>query len=216
MEKKALRVLVVVSIVLFLVAIFSTTRNCRLRDRANFWKGHYDAQMEVSRDLAKENRVGKKAYESRIDELNGMVDSINTVNAELEMKLAVSDSKTEELAETEAILRDRVFDLDTAQMLVITLTASRDEWINKFNLSQQQLAEADKMNFALSEKYEASAGRINFLEGYIDELQDFIDVTKKNWNICEKRRKQTKTWGTIKTLAIGALGGYLVYQAVKK
>ena len=216
MEKKVIRVLVIILIIALIVVTLSINRSCRLKEKASFWSGHYEAQIEVNKDLAKENREGKKTYENRINELNGMIDSANTVNAELEMRMATADRRTETLAETEVELRARELDLDTARELIANLTASRNEWIKKLNLSQEQLDVAEDINFALSEKYEASVNRIVFLEGVILNKDNLIFSLNKNWKTAEKRRRQSKTWGTVKTLGIVALSAYAGYKTLKK
>ncbi len=188
----------------------------RDRDKADPWRDRYDALVRVDAQLRVDNAKDKEAYETKIGELQGMIDSSATIIADLEFKKATADKTIDRLSEREEELRATELTLKSAKELIDNLTNSRDQWIEKFNLAERQLAETESIVFAVSEKYEASVQRIAHLEGYVSEQQKLIDNLNANWKACEIKKGRAKTWGTLKTVAVGCLSGYVLYKTLSK
>jgi len=208
---------IVVALIILVTIGAMTLWMTRDRDKTDPWKDKYDALVRVDTQLKIDNEADKEAYETKIGELNGMIDSSATIIADLEFKKATADKTIDRLALREKELRGEAeLTLKSAKELIDNLTNSRDQWIAKFNLAEHQLAEAENINFAVSEKYEASVQRIVHLEGYVSEQKKLIDNLNTNWKICEVKKGRAKTWGTLKTVAIGCLSGYVAYKVVSK
>jgi len=133
---------------IILASFYVCCDRAKLVDRINVEKGKYEAYRQIT--IANEEISAKYIKEqlAKIDELNGHIDSANTVIATLQ-------AHQEQANGTIGSLNDKLAQAQTDAEKVPILTALVQEWIGKFNLAQATIAEKDKIIFSLTEKYQA-------------------------------------------------------------
>ncbi|MDD5007267.1 MAG: hypothetical protein PHC68_02555 [Syntrophorhabdaceae bacterium] len=136
--------------ILFIVlaSFYVCCDRAKLVNAINVEKGKYEAYRKIT--IANEEISAKYIKEqlAKIDELNGHIDSANTVIATLQ-------AHQEQANGTIGSLNDKLAQAQTDAEKVPILTALVQEWIGKFNLAQATIAEKDKIIFSLTEKYQA-------------------------------------------------------------
>ena len=151
--------------------------------------------------------VDKKVHEEKINELNGAIDSANTVIARLEEKDIGKSDKIREL-------ENKYKNLETDTERVNNLEAQVESWKTRFSISQDKIAEKDKIIFSLQDKYQSELNmRVDcekllktFLESQAirDEL-----IAELNKKLRSKQRASVLERGVglvvIAALAYGAL-----------
>jgi len=165
MKINGLTIGLLIALVILLICNF---RSCNINDaeiaRLETVVESRDAQLE-EKDKAYE--ANKKAHEEKINELNGTIDSANTVIAKIEEEQVVKDERIAELIKEDEELEDYKLKYEN-------MTTQRDDWIAKFNLSEDNLVEKDKIIFSINEKYEAEK------KLRIDGAESLIEEHKKN------------------------------------
>ena len=144
-------------VALALLSIFLIARNCRLSPKINRLEGQIASQQKLidyGEKTLRENeralKLERRNHDERVAELNGMVDSSNTVIARLTEKDKTKAERIEELEEL-------VSQSPTAEEKIEYLTTLSAEWKERFTLCTQAVGEKDKIIFSLQEKYEAES-----------------------------------------------------------
>ena len=137
-------------VILVLLAIFLTVRNCRLSPNINRLEGRIALQDEVIekgdnvlREAGRALREAEKTHDKRLAELNGLVDSSNTVIARLMEEDKSKEKRIEELEE-------ELPKLSTAEEKIEYWKTWGTEWKERFTLCIQVTDEKDKIIFSLS------------------------------------------------------------------
>ena len=133
---------------LFLVWQIGTCKYKKLEAEGNVLKGKWEQQVKdyEENDMKRSKLI--REHEAKIDELNGMVDSSNTVISNLATEDKRKLSRTRTLEEAADSLDDTEY-----VARIANLEKQVSVWKDRFNLCQQGIAEKDKIIFALNEKY---------------------------------------------------------------
>lgn len=135
--------------VLFIFSLFYVVCDrTKLEHKISYLAGQIAEQKKIT--LAGETVSAKVIKEqlAKIDELNGAIDSANTVIVDLEKGQTKAGNTIVKLNDTLAQAKTDAEKVPILESLV-------KEWSNKFSLAQNQLAEKDKIIFSLTEKYES-------------------------------------------------------------
>lgn len=144
MKINGLTIGLLVALVILLIYNF---RSCNVNDaeiaRLEAIVESKDVQLE---EKSKAYEADKKAHEEKINELNGAIDSANTVIAKLEEK---DVDKSKEIKE----LEDGYKNLEKDAEKIYNLQEQIDNWKIRFSIAQDKIAEKDKIIFSLQKKY---------------------------------------------------------------
>jgi len=219
MDKKYLKIAV---IALAILAIFLIAKSCKLSPKINKLQGEIalrdtlieegdKALSEVGRALEQ----ASKSHEKRLAELNGLIDSSNTVIARLEEEGHHKTERIEELEETFP-------QLSTAEEKIEYWKTWGTEWKEQFQLCSQVVVEKDKIIFSLTEKYEAEQTirlsveqSLNLTEKQLLLLQAQVhEISSLNQTLIRKFR-WSKSVRTGTTLAFVGVVAYLFLRPLK-
>ncbi len=198
-------------LIAFIILLVYNLRSCNINDaeiaRLEAVVESKDVQL-AEKDKAYE--ADKKAHEEKINELNGAVDSANTVIAKIEEEQIVKDDRIAELMKEDEQLEDY-------EPKYYKMKDQRDEWIAKFNLSEDNLAEKDKVIFSLNEKYEAEKKlRIDGAESLIAEHKKNIEDRDELIAELKHRLKIRQRANTFeRTIGLAVIAA-LAYSALSK
>ena len=211
---KTFKLLAAWVIMIIILAVAGTYRNCRVNDRI----AEYKRELKLAKDSAE---VARKVYDdvlkvrdSEIKRLNVIITDASLVVTELEGDIAGRDVNIARLnkalallpnVETVVILRERVE----------ILTETVEQWKEKFVLSEAIIAQKDTQIFALSEKYNqehrahiALTVAYDELSGYSGKLVDFNKELRIAYN-------RSRFGGTLKSGGLIAAGIVIVYTILK-
>lgn len=201
--------LVVGLLIALVILLIYNFRSCNINDaeiaRLEAVVVSRDAQL-AEKDKAYED--DKKAHEDKIAKLDGAIDSANTVIARLEEEQVAKDEKIEELEKEDEQLEDY-------EPKYYNMKKQRDEWMAKFNLSENKSVEKDKIIFSINEKYEAEKKlRIDGAEALIKKHKQ--NIKDRDKLIAElKHRLKTKRRASALERTIGlAIVACLAYAAL--
>ncbi len=121
--------------------------NKDLGQQAELLQQKIDGQGTIIKEKSAEYIHLQRETGEKIAELNGMVDSSNTVIAHKEEEIATQDDKLGELREAQKILINDRDIIENLKQQIFLLD-------KKFTLARSELREKDKVIFALNEKYE--------------------------------------------------------------
>ena len=201
-------------IMIIILAVAGTYRNCRVNDRI----AEYKRELRLAKDSA---GVARKVYDdvlkvrdSEIKRLNVIITDASLVVTELEGDIAGRDVNIARLNRALALLPN----VDTVVILrerVDILTETVEQWKEKFVLSAAIIAQKDTQIFALSAKYEqehrahiALTVAYNELHEYNQGLVRFNTELKIAYN-------QNRLFGTLKSGGLIAAGIVIVYTILK-
>lgn len=201
-------------IMIIILAVAGTYRNCRVNDRI----AEYKRELRLVKDSAE---VARKVYDdvlkvrdSEIKRLNVIIADASLVVTELEGDIAGRDVNIARLNGALALLPN----VDTVVILrerVDILTETVEQWKEKFVLSEAIIAQKDTQIFALSEKYNqehrahiALTVAYNELHEYNQGLVRFNTELKIAYN-------QNRLFGTLKSGGLIAAGIVIVYTILK-
>lgn len=206
--KANLKWVIILFIVLFL---FFQIRGCR-EAKLNYEIGRLEAKVEAGEAalLVKDKFMEKaqKEHDEKIAELNGMIDSAQTVIMNLE-------GKDKELAGALQGLETAELTLIEKGELIVNLRSQISIWRERFDLSQKTIAEKDKIIFSLTEKYESE-----------HRLRLEISADKESWKVqyfelkglndfYQDQIKKQKRESRLERIGMGVLAGLAAYVILK-
>ena len=217
MDKKKLTIIIVGLVIL---AMFLTLRNCKLTPEIGRQQGVIEAGNETIREQDatiktkdKAYRDAEKAHEKRLAELNGLIDSSNTVIARLEEEDNKSNVRIEELEEL--ISQPSTSEEKIENMEKLTL-----ELKNRFSICQQTITEKDAVIFSLSEKYESVLLLLPPLEAQVEAYrkgrQENLSQLKHYRQLSQKLSRQLRWNKSLRTGSILLSVGLTAYMLLNK
>ena len=217
MDKKYLKIAIVA---LAILTIFLMARSCKLSPKVNRLQGEIALRDELiakgSEDLKasdKSLRDAEKAHSKKIGELNGNIDSANTVIE----RLGESDkAKAKRIRDLEATLPN----LNTVEEQIAYYTTWGQEWKDRFSLCQQTIGEKDKIIFSLNQKYEAgelilsqTSESLTLHKNQIYQLETQVETLSSLSQTLKRRLRQSKV---VRTGAVLAFASAVAYVLLRK
>jgi len=209
--------LLIIFAVAFAVCLFLVVRDCNDSPDAEIdrLKGEVaekdkqierrDAQLKIKNEALEEI---KEDYEEKISELNGAIDSANTI---IENVTVESDARLEDLEKKDSELTDYKDKYEN-------MTAQRDEWKNKFTLV---VREKDSVIASAQKKFEEERDLRETTEIVLSDhkiaLVERDDALASRDELIESLEKKLRTrnrWRTLERLAFLSLSGVLLYGAI--
>lgn len=218
--EKIIKWMGIIMVAMLVVIIALTTRNCKSLPEIGELRGEIalrDTLIEGGRqDLKTADRqlaLERKAHDRLMGELNGMIDSSNTVIARLMEEDAVSERR---IGELEALHPES----PTEEEIIDNWQERTELWKNRFSLCQAVIVEKDTIIFSLSQKYEAESQLRSRVEGLlggyktqVSLLETQLHSTASLTATLERKLKYNKS---VKTVSVLAFVGAVVYLLVQK
>ena len=191
---------------ILLIAIFMLTKSCGVNEKAEYWKGQYDALKEIT-DVESDKLL------SDINKLNGVIES---AQKEIEMLIVTRVDQERRIL----LLSTQREDLVTAEPeqpelesepLVINLRAQ----IEKMSLiiyEQEQIIQGnDKIIFSLKEQYSAQLKITEDYQKLYENEKRLHSLTVKRLSVTENRVRGLRFGHSLKNAGFVIVIGTLVY-----
>ncbi len=184
-------------------------RSCKLTDRLSVTTGELNVVRANNEMLAKEALKERAALTEKIEYETKKVVLLSDELKRKDAKIDNLTKRTKDLEATYPTLPD-----DTAK--IQNLTAQVIAWKEQFNLSDAKCRDYEGIVFALTNKYElqvtiSDTWKSQF-EGEVKAgalKDDAITLLKRDLRVA-------RLFGTVKTTAVLALGGFVIYNLIKK
>lgn len=213
-KKDSIKLAIIGGLVL-LTLIFSV-RACRVGDRLTKMEGEYNALKAVHQTTVQD---ANKRIAEQTRQIAALDDHIAILNGQIERGEALIEASDSQLAdlETELVdLRAREESVASLRTEVVNLESQLNIWKEKFTLAQGIIANKDGIIFSLSQKYDAQVVITDQYKKMYSDVQKLHDNLAAQLGITKRKLKSSKVISTIKTVGLGAVGGFLVYSLVKK
>ncbi len=195
-------------------------RNCRPLPQIGELKGEIalrDTLIEGGRqDLETAGRqlaLERKAHDRLMGELNGMIDSSNTVIALLTEEDAV---KARRIGELEALHPES----PTEEEIIDNWQERTELWKNRFSLCQGVIVEKDVIIFSLQEKYAAELQLNLQVESLLGDYKSQVSLLETQLHSTDSLtatlERKLRANKAMKTGAVLAFVGVVVYVLVRK
>ena len=202
--KKIDFVLISIIIILFVSFVASLKKSNDLNSENQELKiKEADLEIRLKETDAKANEIIDQ-YEKRIAELQGNIDSSNTVISNLGGESSVLEAKIKSLERVQETITDK-------DELIQNLQSQVNLWKERFSLAQAEIEEKDKIIFSLTEQYESAKGIIIKKDKQILSRDELLTIKDLRIAGLEKQIEHDKLWNTIKTYGFY---GSLIYIGI--
>ena len=195
--------------VLLILVLFFVTRACSISDKYAQLKGTY----ETYRVLAKaDNAIAKKTIEEQTKKIGQLTKDIADSEKVVESKkkdVQQLDGKVKDLEAKYALLEDKDAKIEN-------LTEQVGVWQSKFSLAMEMVAEQDKVIFSLKEKYNAQLDISGEYKGMYEREVSLHKISRDLLSMAENKLRARGLFSNVKSVAVVALGGYIVYTLVRR
>ena len=177
-----------------------SSENAELRDR----------EIELQNDLQHQDQISKEAiaeYEKKIAELNGNIDSSNTI-------IAGIGEKDEALADRTKRLEAARREITNKDALISNLEQQVETWRARFSLAQDTIAEKDKIIFSLTDKYEIQLKITKEREAQILARDNLLEIKDLRIAGLEKQIARDHFWSKAKSYALVGTLGYVLIDII--
>ena len=213
MKKQVIQYAIFGIILVILCAV--VVKSCTITDRYSKLLGEFTTLKGIATENARiaEERIGSAL--ATIDNLTGDNEEL-TKHIELtESELVNTDEDVVRLEGELVTIRHQAETIPNLREQVVNLEGQLNIWKDKFTLATKIIADKDAIIFNMIDQYELQLG---VSAEYKDLYETQIQLTDRGYtllNIAERKIRTARFGGTIKTIAIGAIGGYMAYQLVK-
>jgi len=201
--------LTVVLLIGFVVCLVIIFRSCQYDPGAEIGrlKGEIEARDEQIK-MKEQGLAEIKADRDRIEaEMNGAIDSANSVIANLEAKDEEQKNKIDGLKEEYMLLQEQAQRLDNLKEQV-------SAWKQRFDLAQKKLTEKDEIIFSLTQKYNKELELRKVTEIVLGDYKQQALVRNELISELERKLRHKNRWQTLERLAFLAIAGLLTYQTL--
>ena len=195
-----LKVLGYIALATLCLSFFLSLKECGDKRAENAMLKGREAElmrmMEVNDKEAAKKIVG---YEERIAELQGHIDSNETI-------IVANEGKDKELAERLLELKHAENALRDKDEVILNLRAQVETWQNRFSLAQDTISEQGKAIFSLKEQNALQVKITLEKDGQILSRDELLKVRAIRIAGLEAELKKERAWGAVKKyVALGAL-----------
>jgi len=197
--------------ILIICITFFLTRACYKRDtNYDVLKGQYNLLQTETNALIKVSQKEITEYQNTIAERDTRIKEISAT-------VAVKNKKIQDLHIATQNLEDTL-DFDTQisnEDKIVNLQKQVEAWKDKFAIISTIVKDKDEIIFNLQEKYNTQLKiSLNYKEMY-ERSQQLVLLADKRLKLADKKIRNARLGSTVKTIALGAVGGYLIYKVVK-
>ena len=194
--------------VVLVFAIIFLSRSCRLTDRYSELRGAYNTLKERA-------EIDKKELTQTIMDNELRQRELDEVITGLEKKVAEKNKKIGQLTNEIGQLEGEFEALPTLEEKITNLQRQVSLWKDNFSLAQGIITDKDQEIFSMKEKYNQQLTVIEvYKKNYNGEVR-LREMAELRIEMAEKKLRSSKTWNTVKTMAIVALAGGLAYQLIR-
>ena len=183
----------------------------RIRDKASVVAGQYEEALT-------QERVNGKALTLQIAKANEVVAQKNTIIAE---KNAAIGHLTNAIGRKDSDLTQLVQKMHRLEVngdlpaQVANLKAQIAAWSSKFTLAQAVIAEKDKVISAWAAKFNAQVVISESWKAKYDAECRIRHLAEQGWKASESKLRWTRVMGNIKSGAVIAAAGYIIFNAIQ-
>ena len=200
---------------LIALTCFFLVRSCAITDRYSKLLGEYT----TIKGIATENA---RIAEERIESALATIDNLTSDNEKLNLHISESVGDITQLDNNISTLENQLDELrgneQTISNLgeqVVNLEGQVNIWKDKFTLSTKIIADKDAIIFNLNQQYRLQLGVSAEYKELYESQRDVVGKCNTLLNMSHRKLRTAKFGGTIKTIAIGAIGGYVAYTMIK-
>ena len=216
--------------ILIICITFFLTRACYKRDtNYDVLKGQYNLLQTETNALIKVSQKEITEYQNTIAERDTRIKEISAT-------VAVKNKKIQDLHIATQNLEDTLdfYTLIPNEDKIVNLQKQVKVWKKKFTISESIIKDLGQpieyydehgvkkikypegsITFNLQEKYNTQLKiSLNYKEMY-EKSQRLVLLADKRLKLADKKIRNARLGSTVKTIALGAVGGYLIYKVVK-
>ena len=197
--------------ILIICITFFLTRACYKRDtNYDVLKGQYNLLQTETNALIKVSQKEITEYQNTIAERDTRIKEISAT-------VAVKNKKIQDLHIATQNLEDTLdfYTLIPNEDKIVNLRKQVEAWKDKFAIISTIVKDKDEIIFNLQEKYNTQLKiSLNYKEMY-ERSQQLVLLADKRLKLADKKIRNARLGSTVKTIALGAVGGYLIYKVVK-
>jgi len=190
-------------------------KSCKLTDNYSLLLGQYTTLQGIT----KENT---RIAQEHIDTALVQIEKLNSTNAELNNNVKIRnqaiwelDGDVVRLEDELTTIRTKVETIPNLKEQVVNLEGQVNTWKGKFTLAEKIITDKDAIIFNLKQQYGLQLNvSIEYKALYESEF-DLRDKCEGLLKITTRKLRTAKFGGTIKTMVMGVLGGYLAYRFIK-
>jgi len=190
--------------------LFLSVKSCNIYDNYSVLKGQYNL-------LQTENNTLIKVSQKEITEYQNTIAERDTKIKEISATIAVKNKKIQDLHIATQNLEDTLdfYTLIPNEDKIVNLRKQVEAWKDKFAIISTIVKDKDEIIFNLQEKYNTQLKiSLNYKEMY-EKSQRLVLLADKRLKLADKKIRNARLGSTVKTIALGAVGGYLIYKVVK-
>jgi len=199
-----------VYIAIALILMLFIVKSCNIYDNYSVLKGQYNLLQTETNALVKVSQKEIIEYQNTIAERDTRIKEISAT-------VAVKNKKIQDLHIATQNLEDTL-DFDTQisnEDKIVNLQKQVEAWKDKFAIISTIVKDKDEIIFNLQEKYNTQLKiSLNYKEMY-ERSQQLVLLADKRLKLADKKIRNARLGSTVKTIALGAVGGYLIYKVVK-
>jgi len=199
-----------VYIAIALILMLFIVKSCNIYDNYSVLKGQYNLLQTETNALVKVSQKEIIEYQNTIAERDTRIKEISAT-------VAVKNKKIQDLHIATQNLEDTLdfYTLIPNEDKIVNLRKQVEAWKDKFAIISTIVKDKDEIIFNLQEKYNTQLKiSLNYKEMY-ERSQQLVLLADKRLKLADKKIRNARLGSTVKTIALGAVGGYLIYKVVK-
>ena len=199
-----------VYIAIALILMLFIVKSCNIYDNYSVLKGQYNLLQTETNALVKVSQKEIIEYQNTIAERDTRIKEISAT-------VAVKNKKIQDLHIATQNLEDTLdfYTLIPNEDKIVNLQKQVEAWKDKFAIISTIVKDKDEIIFNLQEKYNTQLKiSLNYKEMY-ERSQQLVLLADKRLKLADKKIRNARLGSTVKTIALGAVGGYLIYKVVK-
>jgi len=200
---------------LIALTCFFLVRSCAITDRYSKLLGEYT----TIKGIATENA---RIAEERIESALATIDNLTGENEKLNLHISESVGNITQLDDNIATLENQLVTIRRQAETIPNKDAQIDNlekqvniWKDKFTLSTKIIDDKDSIIFNLNQQYRLQLGVSAEYKELYESQRDVVGKCNTLLNMSHRKLRTARFGGTIKTIAIGAIGGYVAYTMIK-
>lgn len=191
-------------------ALIFLQRSCSLYDEVSVLKGKHEALQAAYADADAKAKATIAGMTAEIEARDKAIAELNHGVVVIEGKIEVKDEKIRELEEEFAQLGEN------SGAKIVNLQAQVVAWKEKFTLAESIIADKDGIIFNLTAKYDSQVKISAEWEASYHRQVELNTACLERIKVMEGEWKGLRFGSKLKTYAIAAAAGWIVYSMVRK
>ena len=199
--------------VLLVGVLIGFTRSCNLSNRLATVLTEYDTYKAITQA---DKQIMSDSIATFIEKTKGLNKEIDSKEKEVGRLTKEVGRVTKKSGQLERA-RERLVEQGAECEEVLIMAESQIESLKRqFSLAQEIIGKKDEHIFLLSEKYDVAVTIGNTYKAMHKKELDLRVLAEKKSNVLERKLRNGRFKGTVKTAIIGVALGIIVYQVVEK